>query len=159
MIFVTLGSQKFQFNRLLIEIDRLIEEGKIVDDVFAQIGYSDYKPMNYKYKDFLDRDEFSDIMSKCDKVITHGGTGAIIGAIKLGKKVISVPRLSIYGEHVDDHQIQIIEEFAKQKLIIHAIDINNLSHELSKIEECTLNEYISNTKKIIDNIDDFIVNL
>ena len=44
MIFVTLGSQKFQFNRLLIEIDRLIEEKYITDKVFAQIGYSDYKP-------------------------------------------------------------------------------------------------------------------
>ena len=47
MIFVTLGSQKFQFNRLLIEIDRLIEEGKITEKVFAQTGYSDYKPKNY----------------------------------------------------------------------------------------------------------------
>ena len=26
MIFVTLGSQKFQFNRILIEIDKLIED-------------------------------------------------------------------------------------------------------------------------------------
>ena len=86
MIFVTLGSQKFQFNRLLIEIDRLIEEGKITEKVFAQTGYSDYKPKNYKFNKFLNRDEFNDIMSKCDKVITHGGTGAIIGAIKKRKK-------------------------------------------------------------------------
>ena len=51
MIFVTLGSQKFQFNRLLIEIDKLVDEGKITEEVFAQIGYSDYKPKNYKYKE------------------------------------------------------------------------------------------------------------
>ena len=94
MIFVTLGSQKFQFNRLLIEIDRLVEEGKITEEVFAQTGYSDYEPKNYEYKNFLDRDEFSDIMGKCDKVITHGGTGAIIGAVKKEKKVIAVSRLS-----------------------------------------------------------------
>ena len=78
MIFITLGSQKFQFNRLLIEIDRLVEEKKINEEVFAQIGYSDYKPKNYKYKEFLDRDEFAEIMSRCNKVITHGGTGAIV---------------------------------------------------------------------------------
>ena len=85
MIFVTLGSQKFQFNRLLIEIDRLIEEKKITEEVFAQIGYSDYKPRNYEYKEFLDRDRFADVMNMSDKVITHGGTGAIIGAVKNGK--------------------------------------------------------------------------
>lgn len=159
MIFVTLGSQKFQFNRLLIEIDRLVEEGKITEEVFAQIGCSDYKPKNYKYKEFLDRDEFANIMGKCDKVITHGGTGAIIGAVKREKKVIAIPRLERYAEHVDNHQIQIIEEFAKQKLIVPGINVNSLRDALSKIEECKLNKYISNTKKIINNIDDFIVNL
>ena len=49
MIFITLGSQKFQFNRLLEEVDKLIEQGIITEEVFAQIGYSDYKPKNYKY--------------------------------------------------------------------------------------------------------------
>lgn len=42
MIFVTTGSQKFQFNRLLQKIDLLIEEGMIREEVFAQIGVSDY---------------------------------------------------------------------------------------------------------------------
>ena len=35
MIFITLGSQKFQFNRLLKAIDKLIADGKITDEVFA----------------------------------------------------------------------------------------------------------------------------
>jgi len=34
--------------------------------------------------------------------------GAIIGAIKKGKKVIAVPRLAKCGEHVDDHQVQLV---------------------------------------------------
>ena len=61
MIFITLGSQKFQFNRLLKAVDELVAAGKIKDEVFAQIGYSDYKPMNYKYEQFLDREKFSKI--------------------------------------------------------------------------------------------------
>ena len=111
-IFITLGSQKFQFNRLLKAVDELCEK-EIVDaaGVFAQIGYSDYLPRKYSYKKFLDRDEFSKEMGKADIVITHGGTGAIIGAVKKGKKVIAVPRLVKYGEHVDDHQLQLIKQF------------------------------------------------
>ena len=46
MIFVTLGSQKFQFNRLLRKIDDLVEEGVITEEVFAQTGASDYLPRN-----------------------------------------------------------------------------------------------------------------
>lgn len=86
MIFVILGSQRFQFNRLLMEIDELIQSGFITEPVFAQIGYSDYKPRNYKYKDFLNQDEFNEWVSKSDIIVTHGGTGAIIGAVKKEKK-------------------------------------------------------------------------
>ena len=49
-IFITLGSQKFQFNRLLKAVDELCEKGTIdAEDVFAQIGYSDYIPKNFSY--------------------------------------------------------------------------------------------------------------
>lgn len=100
MIFVTLGSQKFQFNRLLQKIDELVKEEAIKEEIFAQIGYSDYKPENYQYKDFLNRNEFSEIQSKADVVITHGGTGAIIGAVKKEKKILAVPRLANVMNHV-----------------------------------------------------------
>lgn len=118
MIFITLGSQKFQFNRLLKAIDKLIEQGKIKEEVFAQIGYSDYQPINYNYKQFLDRDEFASMEGRADIVITHGGTGAIIGAVKKGKKVIAVPRLAKYGEHVDDHIFWMTKVMIKEEVII-----------------------------------------
>lgn len=156
MIFVTLGSQKFQFNRLLIEIDRLVEEGKITEEVFAQIGYSDYKPKNYEYKKFLDRDEFSKIMIKCDKVITHGGTGAIIGALKNEKKVIAVPRLQKFGEHIDNHQLQIVSEFTKNGFITSINNISELSTEIINIDSIKFKKYISNTERIIEKIKMFL---
>ncbi|MFL0163640.1 PssE/Cps14G family polysaccharide biosynthesis glycosyltransferase [Candidatus Clostridium helianthi] len=156
MIFVTVGSQKFQFNRLLKEIDKLVEEKRITEEVFAQTGYSDYEPENYKYKNFLDRDEFSDVMSRCDKVITHGGTGAIIGAVKQGKKVIAVPRLKDFGEHVDDHQLQIIGEFEKMNFIKSVNEIEQLDSVISNIINCEFNQYESNTQFIIESIENFV---
>lgn len=156
MIFITVGSQKFQFNRLLIEIDRLVEQGKITEEVFAQTGYSDYEPKNYKYKNFLDRDEFADIMSKCDKVITHGGTGAIVGALKKNKKVLAVSRLAKYREHVDDHQLQIINQFNEENLIIGINDIEKLQDKLQLLNQMSFKRYQSNTQSIIDNIECFI---
>lgn len=156
MIFVTVGSQKFQFNRLLKEVDKLVEEKKITEEVFAQIGYSDYKPKNYQYKNFIDREEFTYIMERCDKIITHGGTGAIIGAVKKGKKVIAAPRLARYGEHVDDHQLQIVDEFSKLNYIVAIKDIKDLLYRLNSINSKKFKHYESNTKTILKSIDEFI---
>ena len=149
-IFITLGSQKFQFNRLLKAIDELCEKGTVdAEDVFAQIGYSDYIPKNFSYKKFLDRDEFSKEMGKADIVITHGGTGAIIGAVKKGKKVIAVPRLAKYGEHVDDHQLQLIKQFDDLNLIYSCQDTSKLDVALKTVQLTKYNSYESNTINII----------
>ena len=130
-IFITLGSQKFQFNRLLKAVDELCEKGTIdAEDVFAQIGYSDYIPKNFSYKKFLDRDEFSNEMEKANIVITHGGTGAIIGAVKKGKKVIAVPRRAKYGEHVDDHSLSSGNLSSIQPALRHLIDFITVQHQV-----------------------------
>ena len=156
MIFITLGSQKFQFNRLLKAVDEQVAEGKIVEPIFAQIGASDYKPQNFRYKDFLNRDEFADQMSKADIVITHGGTGAIIGAVKKCKKVIAVPRLKKYGEHVDDHQLQLIEQFKELNLICECRNCDEIWQALETVKNTEYKSYVSNTDRIIESIEEFV---
>ena len=156
MIFVTLGSQKFQFNRLLKKIDELIAKEIIKDKVFAQIGYSDYQPEKFEYVNFMDRQTYSDAMKSCDMVITHGGTGAIIGAVKEGKKVIAVPRLEKYGEHVDNHQLQIINQFEEMGIIQPSYEIEELEYAIKEAKYKTYLPYISNTDKIIKNIECFL---
>lgn len=152
MIFVTLGSQKFQFDRLLQAVDEL----KTDEEIFAQIGYSNYEPQNYEYKKFLDRDEFENVMDKADIVITHGGTGAIIGAVKMGKKVIAVPRLKKYGEHVDDHQLQLVEQFKDLNLICACKNVDKLDEAVKIVQRTKYSCYQSNTFNIIQNIDNYI---
>lgn len=158
MIFITLGSQKFQFNRLLVAIDELIENNVITEEVFAQSGYSDYQPKHYRCQDFLDREEFAEVENKADIIITHGGTGAIIGAIKKGKKVIAVPRLAQYGEHVDDHQLQLISQFKKQNLICGLDDCSELEEAVKYVKTHQFDEFISNTHRYLEHIEKFIGN-
>ena len=64
MIFVCTGSREYQFNRLLREIDCLIENGKIKEKVVAQIGGSSYVPKNYEYKRFMNEADFENIRTK-----------------------------------------------------------------------------------------------
>lgn len=156
MIFVTVGSQKFQFNRMLIEIDKLIDKGKITEEVFAQIGASDYKPKNFKYSDFLTQDEFKNYMKNADLVITHAGTGAIVTALKNDKLVIAIPRLAKYGEHVDDHQVQLIDEFKELNFIEPVYETEQLADALELVRKNKYNKYVSNTRNIIEDIEKFI---
>lgn len=159
MIFVTLGSQKFQFNRLLKKIDELIDAGIITEPVFAQIGASDYVPRHYEFQPFLDRETFASYMSQCDTVITHGGTGAIIGAVKQGKKVIAVPRLAKFGEHVDDHQLQLIEQFNDLNLICACNDMEALGDAVATVKQTEYAAYVSNTDAVIFSISEYIEKL
>lgn len=156
MIFITLGSQKFQFDRLLKEVDRLIEKNILKEEVFAQIGYSEYFPVHYKYKRFLDREEFQEYEGKATIVITHGGTGAIIGAVKKGKKVIAVPRLAKYGEHVDDHQLQLVGQFDEMNIIEACYSVDDLETAFNNLNVREYMVYRSNTNKIIDDIKNFL---
>lgn len=159
MIFITLGSQKFQFDRLLKKVDDLVEQGIISDKIIAQIGASEYIPKHYEYVKFMDREKFAETMDQCSVVITHGGTGVIIGAVKKGKKVIAVPRLAQYGEHVDDHQLQLLQQFDDLKIICACYDLDKLDDYYQELEQMEFRPYVSNTQVIIDSIDEYLQTL
>ena len=130
MIFVTTGTQKFQFNRLLKGVDKAIETGIITEEVFAQTGASVYQPVHYKYRPFLPADEMQKLRKKASIIITHSGTNSIVEGLKLGVPVIAVPRQSKFHEHVDDHQMEITEEFEKEGLIQAVYDITKLGEAI-----------------------------
>ncbi len=159
MIFVTVGSQKFQFDRLLKAVDELAANGVIEEEVFAQSGACEYIPQHYACQQFLDRDEFALKMEQCDLVITHGGTGTIISALKNGKKVVAVPRLANYGEHVDDHQIQLITQFSRNNLICECMDLGKLDEAINEAYERQFTPYKSNTNQFLEKIGFFIENI
>lgn len=153
-----LGTQNNSFYRLLEEIDRLIEIGKINDEVIVQAGYTKYESQNMKIIDFVSNDEIEKLEQQADCIITHGGVGSIIGSIEIGKKVIAVPRLKQYGEHVNDHQLDIIESFDKLGYIIGITDVSQLEEALQRVKGFKPKKYIQNTGNIIKIVENFIDN-
>ena len=73
MIFVILGTQKFQFNRLLKMLDTLVEKKVISEPICAQIGYSTYQPKYYEYHQFYSEEDFQKKIAESDYIIAHGG--------------------------------------------------------------------------------------
>lgn len=159
MIFITVGSRSFQFNRLLEAIDKAVESGFIMDELFAQIGSSDYEPKYFPYVKFLNHTDFNNCIEECDTVITHGGTGVIMNSIKRGKKVIAVPRLAKYHEVVDDHQIQLVREFERMGMIIACYECDKIAEAIEQSKWKTLISYESNTSNVIHSIESYITSM
>ena len=161
MILVLLGTQNNSFYRLLEEIDKNIENGNIQDKVVVQAGFTKYESNNMQIFDMIPQEELDDLLKKADLVITHGGVGSIMSAVKLGKKVIAVPRLKKYGEHVNDHQLEIINTFKKQGIIIGLNSVDELAQALSEakgFETSGTRPKEQQENRIIKIIDDFIEN-
>ena len=136
MIFVTVGSRNYQFDRLFKKLDELYENGTLTDKMFAQIGTSEYKPKHFDYKEFISPKEFEEMINKADIVVSHGASGSIMKALNAGKKVIAVTRLEKYNEHINDHQIQNNEAFSSNGYVLMAdLELNDLGECFSKIYE------------------------
>jgi UDP-N-acetylglucosamine transferase subunit ALG13 len=156
LIFIITGTQKFQFNRLLKEIDILKRNNKISHEIFAQIGYSTYKPNTYNFVRFLEGKAFKKRLIKADLIITHGGSAAITTSLKNNKKVIAFPRLKEFGEHVDDHQLEVVSKLKQEGLIEMVLKLKDLEDLINNIEKVTFKRFKSNTELFIKSIENDI---
>ena len=160
MILVTLGTQDKQFFRLLKAIDEQIEKGNIKDKVIVQAGYnaSRYETKNMEMFDLIDREEFGKLVNECDYLITHGGEGSILNGVRLGKKIIACPRLAKYGEHLNDHQVQIVTEFSNLGYILPFNEDDDLGDVINKLKTFKPKKFVSNTENFIKVIKNYIDN-
>ncbi len=158
MILVTLGTQDKTFPRLLDAIQKQIDNGNIKDRVVVQAGSTPYKSDNMEIFDLIDRDSFANLMAECDLLITHGGVGSIITGLKNNKKVIAAPRLEKYGEHTNDHQLEIIEKFSDSGFILPLYDFDKLDEVIKNAESFVPKKYKSNTENMISLIENYIDN-
>lgn len=156
MILVTLGTQDKNFVRLLEKINQLINNGLIKDKVIVQAGFTKYNSENMEIFDLIPQDEFNDLMDKADIIITHGGVGNIISALEKNKKVIAVPRLAKYGEHINDHQTQIIAKFNALGYIIGLQDVDELDDAVKQIKKFKPKKFVHDNSKMLNLVSELI---
>ena len=108
MIFVTVGTTSFPFDRLLRAVDEAMSDPRKGEELVVQQGVSKYQFKYPKTKTFkeLPFDKIISYMKKARMVITHGGPATIFLVLKYCKnKPLVVPRTKKYGEHVDNHEL------------------------------------------------------
>ena len=156
MILVLLGTQDQSFERILKAISKQIEKGNIKDKVVAQIGKTRFTSDKITTFDFCSKEEIEDYINKARFIICHGGVGTITECIEHNKKVIVIPRLKKYKEHVNDHQVQITKEFAEKGYILPLYDVKNIEKALDDIKKFKPEKYESNNEKFKSAIINYI---
>ena len=135
MIFVTLGTQDKQFRRLLDAALALRSDEKVV------IQYGSTKPDeamvenlegNFEFHQYLSNEEFEKYMKEARVIITHAGVGTIIEGLKFDKMMIVAARVKKYKEHVNDHQLQILDTFEREGYILRLDDFSKLPELLKE---------------------------
>ena len=144
MILVTVGTQKFQMDRLIKAVDELAGSGILNENFFIQSGHSTYTPQHCRYAAFLKKEEMEEKIDGCSILLSHAGVGSILMGLKRGKKVLVVPRMQKFGEHVDDHQIEIAESFAKAGYIKMVTDTETLAEAIVHCDAWTPQVFQSN---------------
>jgi UDP-N-acetylglucosamine transferase subunit ALG13 len=157
MIFAISGTQKFQFDRMFKAIDILIEQEKITDEIFAQIGCSNYIPKNFRYERFLPMQAFDNCIDNANLIIAHSGEGVILTSLKKRKRMVVVPRLAKFGEHVDDHQLEIARAFSERNLLEICYDAENLEMAIENAKSKIFAKYESDLPSISDIIEEYLL--
>lgn len=156
MIFVTVGAQ-MPFDRLVKTVDQWAgENGR--DDVFAQIGQSEYRPSNMQWTTFLEPEEFKRKYETAKVIIAHAGTGSIITALQLGKPILVMPRRANLRETRNDHQVATSEQFRRFDSVEVALDENELFTKLAGIDNLHGSQKIESyaSRELVKAIREFI---
>ncbi len=156
MIFVSLGTHERSFLRLVKEIDRLSCEGVLKEKIFVQLGFTGYRFKSRKIESekYVDQKKFDRTFRDAEIIITHGGSGNILDAVSQGKPVVAVPRLSKFGEHVNDHQLQIVKEMEKLGNVFAVYDIEKLFEAIKRAKAAGAKKVKRKTPEIFGIIEE-----
>jgi UDP-N-acetylglucosamine transferase subunit ALG13 len=113
MILVVLGTWEMPFARPLAEIEKAVTRGLVCEPVVVQSGNTAYSSPHMTLVPFFGRHELERRYDEAQLVICQAGVGSIMLGLRKRKKVIAIARRAMFDEHIDDHQLEILEVFAR----------------------------------------------
>jgi len=157
IIFLTVGSM-LPFDRLVRAVD--CWAGKNGNhEIFAQIGETDYQPVNFTYKPMIFPVEFRKRCSECDLIISHVGMGTVITAAECRKPLIALPRRPELNEVTSNHQLA-TARWLRNRAGIRIIDSEaELDAAIGKTVEWGRVDIFSGTRmRLVEGLRNFILN-
>lgn len=156
-LFVPLGTQKFPFGRIITALNELVKQGNYKpEEIIMQSALYPVKP-DFTAFGLIPNEDFNRYMKEAEVIVMHSGVNSIISCMKLGKPLVICPRLHEYGEHVDNHQIEIATLMHDKYDVLVCTDMKDL---LKLIEQAKTHKYkpwVSHRKELLEAIRGLIV--
>ena len=130
--------------------------GSIDEEVVMQIGHTDYKPVNARFFEFEKYAKMQQLNCDARVVVCHAGAGSILTALEQKTPVIMVPRLKMFEEVIDDHQLEIAEAMSENERVkvVHTIeDLDDcLKSDFSFVDERNENQLVDSVRSYLSSI-------
>lgn len=149
MIYVTLGTMFLDFERLVRAADQIAADTG--EQVIVQLGLSACRPNHCAWFDFLPREDCLEIQRHARVIVGHAGIGTALDALSVKRPFIAVPRLKRYGEHMNDHQIEIAEAIERRGWGRMTLDLAELPNLCAAPPDAPAN-YHPNTAPLLSAI-------
>ena len=152
MVFIAVGTQKQQFTRIFEKIEK--SKNLEREELIAQAGFTKYETNKIKMFEFIEQENLDKYIEESEYIICHGGIGTIFSALEKNKKVLVVPRLKKYKEHVNDHQLEICRQLQKEGYIVYLDDNEDLDTKIEELKNAVFKKYINDNDylEILKNV-------
>lgn len=145
------------FDRLVRGVDEwAAARGR--EDVFAQIGPTQWRPRKIGWTQFIDPAEFRRRVAEASVIVAHAGMGSIITALEAGVPILVMPRRGHLSETRNDHQVATAERFQALGRVAVAMDEHDLPAKLDQLGTLTAAGRIGSaaSESLIRAVRDFI---
>ena len=146
MIFVTVGTTAF--DALVRRMDELAPE--LGEEVICQIGSGSYSPRHCH--SFRFAPSLVDTFQQARLVVSHGGQGSLMEAVRSGKPLIGVSN----PDRGDRHQDDILGRFEADRYLIWCRSVDDLGACLALASSATFNAYAEPACRIHLVISEFL---
>lgn len=137
MVLVTVGNATQGFRRLLEAVDGLAGQGFFNGEaVLIQRGNDPcFVARHCQQEDWLPMEVFREAVREASVVICHAGAGTLMHVFRAGKVPVAMPRRKKYGEHVDDHQVELVKALVSQGQVVAAYEPEDLPDAVVEARE------------------------
>jgi len=154
--FVSIGNARQPFTRLLKEIVRQIDI--LPHPVIVQHGHTPFDFKGCTSMAFVSNDEYHRLVAQSSLLIIHGGAGSIINALRQHKLPVVVPRLERYGEHVNNHQLDLCSKLSEIGKVVMVERIEELCDAIVRVRDRLHDHTYSQDLRLISAVKSILEN-
>lgn len=150
--FVTVGNGTQPFQRLFHALAGITAQ--LPQPIVIQAGHNTVDLPGCIVFDFVDQEQFEQLIDDHELIISHAGVGSILTALERGRKPVVIPRrCGVYAEIINDHQITLVTELADLGLVSPILATDRLPEAI--LDSVRTKSYLSGFSSPLDHSQPF----